>query len=64
MCIKVWLCGVQGKNKKQWAKPEIQNIQFKHRKKPLWAGLSRETTESPSMEILKIQLDPDLGNLL
>lgn len=62
MCMKVWLCGAQGKGERRWAKTEIQNIPFKE--KPLWSGLSRETTESPSTEILKNQLDPNLGNWL
>lgn len=29
-----------------------------------WHGLPREVVESPPMEMLKTQLDTDLGNLL
>ncbi|KAK4821346.1 hypothetical protein QYF61_018251 [Mycteria americana] len=58
-------------DKRQWAKPETQEIPLKHKKKLFhcgvierWNRLPREVLESPSLEIVKAGLDRALGNRL
>lgn len=53
----------------QWAQEEIREIPFKHKKQTLQPGLSstgtrsvEEIVRSPSVKMLKTQLDTVLGN--
>lgn len=61
--------GAQHEDKRQQIQSEIQKILLKHQKEPFYCevaehgGLLRGAAESPSLELLKAQLETALTNL-
>lgn len=65
------LNGTQWQNKNQWTQTETQEISYERTRTLFtvmvmkhWNSLPRETVESPSLKILKSQLDMALSNML